>query len=59
MSMSRDCKKQVNADWFLIYQIVRENCSVEYDGSSPQDDLIELAAPCKEQKNKKEMEIWT
>ena len=41
VSMSRDYKKQVNADWFQIYQIVRENCSVEYDGSSPQDDLME------------------
>lgn len=40
-SMSRDYKKQVNADWFQIYQIVRENCSVEYDGASPQDDLME------------------
>ena len=41
VSMSRDYKKQVNADWFQIYQIVRENCSVEYDGASPQDDLME------------------
>ena len=41
VSMSRDYKKQVNADWFQIYQIVRENCSVEYDGSSPQDDVME------------------
>ena len=41
VSMSRDYKKQVNADWFQIYQIVRENCSVEYDGASPQDDVME------------------
>ncbi len=41
VSMSRDYKKQVNADWFQIYQIVRENCSVEYAGASPQDDLME------------------
>lgn len=41
VSMSRDYKKQVNADWFQIYQIVRENCAVEYDGYSPQDDVME------------------
>lgn len=41
VSMSRDYKKQVNADWFQIYQIVRENCSVEYGGPTPQDDLME------------------
>lgn len=41
VSMSRDYKKQVNADWYQIYQIVRENCSVEYGGANPQDDLME------------------
>lgn len=41
VSMSRDYKKQVNADWFQIYQIVRENCAVEFDGMSPQDDVME------------------
>lgn len=41
VSMSRDYKKQVNADWFQIYQIVRENCSEPYDGGNPQDDLME------------------
>ena len=41
VSMSRDYKKQVNADWFQIYQIVRENCSVEYGGRDPQDDVME------------------
>ena len=34
-------QKQVNADWFQIYQIVRENCSVEYGGRDPQDDIME------------------
>jgi phage terminase, small subunit len=41
VSMSRDYKKQVNADWFQIYQIVRENCAVEFEGISPQDDVME------------------
>lgn len=41
VSMSRDYKKQVNADWFQIYQIVRENCATEFEGKNPQDDLME------------------
>ena len=41
VSMSRDYKKQVNADWYQIYQIVRENCAVEFSGPSPQDDMME------------------
>ena len=41
VSMSRDYKKQVNADWYQIWQIVRENCSVEYGGANPQDDVME------------------
>ena len=41
VSMSRDYKKQVNADWFQIYQIVRENCAVEFEGISPQYDVME------------------
>ena len=41
VSMSRDYKKQVNADWYQIWQIVRENSAVEYGGYSPQDDVME------------------
>lgn len=41
VSMSRDYKKQVNADWYQIYQVVRENCSMEYGGANPQDDVME------------------
>ena len=41
VSMSRDYMKQVNAAWYQIYQVVRDNCSVEWGGASPQDDLME------------------
>ena len=41
VTMSRDYKKQINADWYQIYQVVRENSSVEYQGYSPQDHLME------------------
>jgi hypothetical protein len=41
VAMSRDYMKQVNSTWFSIYQIVKENCSVEYGGVTPHDDLME------------------
>ena len=41
VAMSRDDMKQVNATWFAIHQIVKENCSVDYGGSTPHDDLME------------------
>ena len=41
VSMSRDYMKQVNQIWFQIYQVVRENCSVEFGSTSPQDNLME------------------
>lgn len=40
VSMGRDYMKQVNSTWFSIYQIVKENCSVEFD-PTPHDDLME------------------
>ena len=41
VAMSRDYMKQVNQVWYQIYQIVKENCAVEFGGRSPQDDLME------------------
>ena len=41
VAMSQNYMKQVNQVWYQIYQIVKENCSVEYGGASPQDDLME------------------
>ena len=41
VSVSRDYMKQSNQLWYQIYQIVKENCSVEYGGANPQDDLME------------------
>lgn len=32
---------QANRIWSEIYQIVRENCTSEYTGASPQDDVME------------------
>ena len=41
VAMSQAFMKQVNQCWYQIYQIVRENCAVEYSGASPQDDVME------------------
>lgn len=41
VSMSQSFMKQTNQIWFQIQQIVKENCSVEYNGANPQDDLME------------------
>ena len=41
VAMSQTYMKQVNQTWYQIYQVVKENCSTEYGGSNPQDDLME------------------
>ena len=41
VTMSQNYLKQVNQCWYQIYQIVKENCSVEYGGPNPHDDLME------------------
>ena len=41
VTMSQNYLKQVNQCWYQIYQVVKENCSVEYRGPTPQDDLME------------------
>ncbi len=33
--------KQANAAWYQIFQIVKENCTVEISGRTPQDDVME------------------
>lgn len=41
VAMSQQYMKQVNQVWYQIYQIVKENCSVEWHGATPQDDVME------------------
>ena len=41
VAMSQSYMKQTNYCWMQIYQIVRENCSVEFSGNTPQDDVME------------------
>lgn len=35
VSMSQQYMKQVNQIWYQIFQIVKENCSVEWQGATP------------------------
>lgn len=50
VTMSQNYLKQVNQCWFQIYQIVKENCSVEYGGENPHDDLMERLLTAKKRK---------
>jgi len=40
VAMSQQYMKQVNAVWYQIFQVVKENCSVDFQ-NTPQDDLME------------------
>ncbi len=41
VTMSQNYMKQTNRLWGEIFQLVRDNCSTEYKGANPQDDVME------------------
>lgn len=41
VSMGQSYSKQATNLWYQIYQFVRENCSTEYKGTTPHDDMME------------------
>ena len=41
VAMSQNFMAQTNRLWMEIFQIVKENCTGEYGGASPQDDVME------------------
>jgi hypothetical protein len=41
VSMSQQYMKQSNQIWYQIYQVVKENCSTDFSGASPHDDMME------------------
>ena len=41
VAMSQSYMAQTSHLWDEIYQIVKNNCSSEYKGDSPQDDIME------------------
>ena len=42
VAMSQSFMKQTNIAWMQIYQVVKENCSVDFRGPNPQDDTMEM-----------------
>lgn len=41
VTMAQNYMKQTNQIWFQIYQVIKENCSTEYSGNTPHDDVME------------------
>lgn len=41
VTMAREYMKQANLAWYQIYQVVKENCTVDLGDRSPQDDVME------------------
>lgn len=41
VAMAREYSKHANALWNQIYAVVRDNCSTNYNGHNPQDDVME------------------
>ena len=41
VAMGQNYMAQTNRLWMEIFQVVKENCSSDYGGENPQDDLME------------------
>ena len=41
VTMGKEYMKQANTAWYSIYQVVKENCTSELTGPTPQDDARE------------------
>jgi hypothetical protein len=41
VTMGKEYMKPSNAAWYQIFQIVKENCTVDIGGPSPMDDVME------------------
>ena len=41
VAMSQSYMKEANILWLQIYQIIKENCTVDFRGPNPQDDVME------------------
>lgn len=50
VAMSQSFMKQVNVAWMQIYQVVKENCTVEFRGPNPHDDAMEMLLRAREKK---------
>lgn len=50
VSMLMQFSKQSSQSWYQIFQIVKENCSVDFGGTNPQDDMMERLLSAKRPK---------
>ena len=41
VAMAQQYMKQTNQIWYQIFSVVKEQCSVEFHGATPQDDVME------------------
>jgi hypothetical protein len=41
VAMNQNFMTQTNRLWYEIFQIVKDNCTGEYGGANPQDDVME------------------
>jgi hypothetical protein len=41
VAMSQNYMAQTNRLWYEIFQILKENCTTDYTGANPQDDVME------------------
>ena len=41
VKLSMQFQKNANLAWYEIYAIVKENCTADYAGANPQDDIME------------------
>lgn len=48
VSMSQAYMKQSNIAWMQIFQIVKDNCTTDYSGKTPQDDVMEMLLKARE-----------
>ena len=50
VAMSQSFMKQTTLAWLQIYQVVKENCTVDYRGPNPNDDMMEKLLRSREMK---------
>ena len=41
VAMAQQYMKQTSQIWYQIFEVVKENCSVDFQGATPQDDVME------------------
>lgn len=48
--MSQSYMKQATQQWSLIYEIVKANCTVNFEGATPYEDAMELLLKSRERR---------